>query len=656
MTFLQPLALFGLLLALAPIIIHLLNLLRHRTQAWAATRFLLQARKSSSRVSKLKRWLTLLFRVLALGALAFMLSRPMTGGDSLFSLSKGSPEALILVLDRSASMETRTETDPRTKREIALEAFQSFAKPWPESRLVVIDSALREPFFIDDAASVKDPSLSRYFGPTDTAADLPGTLIKAIEWLNDTGVGTAEILLASDMQASNWELDGNSDAFVRINRELKEKEDFWKLTLLQLDDTPPYNLNLAFEQVNRKPKSVEPVLNLSRKGTGSERVLFSTNTNGKPGNLEVDLSSQSTLWRPSFQLEDEPDEGWISILSPDDFCLSDNVGYLIYGATEPPKVAVRSQHPRVSLILRSASQTEDGDLADSLPAGSLDLKDLGIRRILAHQGKFDAEDDATLQRFVNSGGTLVLFPPDSPDSSGFSFLSWEAREEKKDDDFFYVNAWRKDSGLLANSSDGNRLPLDKLDIRIRRVPVQGEPIAYYSDGKPFLTSLTMGKGVIYSFSTLPLDDWSGLANGYVLVPALQRLIEESSSSNTFIQSWACGGKETRDAILTDFESMTGGKDPSLEAGVYRVEGRLTAVNRPREENEAQFLKAGMIGGKLPGITPRIMDGENVSESTDRTEVWSFFLILCLVLLLGEAFLGQPALASKPDAQATSTNA
>ena len=656
MTFLQPLALFGLLLALAPIIIHLLNLLRHRTQAWAATRFLLQARKSSSRVSKLKRWLTLLFRVLALGALAFMLSRPMTGGDSLFSLSKGSPEALILVLDRSASMETRTETDPRTKREIALEAFQSFAKPWPESRLVVIDSALREPFFIDDAASVKDPSLSRYFGPTDTAADLPGTLIKAIEWLNDTGVGTAEILLASDMQASNWELDGNSDAFVRINRELKEKEDFWKLTLLQLDDTPPYNLNLAFEQVNRKPKSVEPVLNLSWKGTGSERVLFSTNTNGKPGNLEVDLSSQSTLWRPSFKLEDEPDEGWISILSPDDFCLSDNVGYLIYGATEPPKVAVRSQNPRVSLILRSASQTEDGDLADSLPAGSLDLKDLGIRRILAHQGKFDAEDDATLQRFVNSGGTLVLFPPDSPDSSGFSFLSWEAREEKKDDNFFYVNAWRKDSGLLANSSDGNRLPLDKLDIRIRRVPIQGEPIAYYSDGKPFLTSLTMGKGVIYSFSTLPLDDWSGLSNGYVLVPALQRLIEESSSSNTFIQSWACGGKETRDAILTDFESMTGGKDPSLEAGVYRVEGRLTAVNRPREENEAQFLKAGMIGGKLPGITPRIMDGENVSESTDRTEVWSFFLILCLVLLLGEAFLGQPALASKPDAQATSTNA
>ena len=175
MNFLQPLALFGLLLAFTPIIIHLLNLLRHRTQSWATTRFLLQARKSSSRISKLKRWLTLLFRMLALAALAFMVARPMTGGDSLFSFSKGAPEVLVLVLDRSASMETRTEKEPKTKRERALEAFQAFAKPWSESRLVVIDTALEEPFFIDSADSVNDPAYEHFFGPTDTAANLPRT-------------------------------------------------------------------------------------------------------------------------------------------------------------------------------------------------------------------------------------------------------------------------------------------------------------------------------------------------------------------------------------------------------------------------------------------------------------------------------------------------
>lgn len=646
MNFLQPLALLGVLLAFTPIIIHLLNLLRHRTQAWATTRFLLQARKSSSRISKLKRWLTLLFRMLALVALAFMLARPMTGGDSLFSFSKGSPEVLVLVLDRSASMETRTEKEPKTKRERSLEAFQAFAKPWPESRLVVIDTALEEPFFIDTADSVNDPAMERFFGPTDTAANLPSTLQKALDWLNETGVGTAEILLASDMQKSNWELNRNSDALEKIDSTLAEKKGFWKLNLLQLSDPPPYNLSLSFDQINRKPKRIEPVLNIRQKGKGNELIRLTTNTNGKPGNLEVKLASQGILSRPAFDLENEPEEGWISILAPNDFCPSDNICYLTYGATEPPKVAVRSSNPRINLILRSASQTESGKIADSLPPTALDEKELRLRKLVIHQGGFEETDEEMLRQFVQSGGSLVLFPPVSPDASGFSFLSWDSPEEVKDEEFFYATQWRKDSGLLANSSDGNRLPLDHLRIKKRRVPQQGETIANYSDGKPFLTSLTIGKGVIYAFSTLPLDDWSGLADGYVLVPAIQRLIEESSSSNSFIQSWACGGKETKDSILFECMDQPNEKTPALHAGIYKIEGRLTAVNRPKEENESQFLKKGEIIGKLPGIAPRVIEGDSISDATDRTEIWSFFLIVCLILLLGEAFLGQPALSKQ----------
>ena len=66
------------------------------------------------------------------------------------------------------------------------------------------------------------------------------------------------------------------------------------------------------------------------------------------------------------------------------------------------------------------------------------------------------------------------------------------------------------------------------------------------------------------------------------------------------------------------------------------------MNRPQEENERRFHQNDEIMGKLPGISPRIMEDESSSDSTDRSEIWSFFLLLCLVLLLGEAFLGQPA--------------
>ena len=644
MTFLQPIALLGLLLALAPIIIHLLNLLRHRTVPWAATRFLFQARKSSSRLSKLKRWLILLVRVLALAALAFMIARPMTGGDSLFSLSNGSPEVLVLVLDRSASMETTTDKDSLTKRQKALEAFQSFARPWTESRLVVLDSALEEPFFIDRADSFKDEALQRFFGPTDTAADLPGTLSKTLDWLKESGVGTAEILVVSDMQSSNWELERNADIMRKINRTLSEKKDFWKLTFLNMADPPPYNFSVTVDQVNRMPNKVEPVLNLRKKGRGKEEVRLTTRMNGKSDLLEVELVSQSVLWRPTFDLKNEPEEGWISILSPDDFCQSDNICYLTYGSTEPPQVAVRASNPRTSLILRSASQTEQGELPDPLPLSGFGEKDLLSRKILIHQGEINSKVETVLEEFVIKGGSLVLFPPEVTSSDGSKLLSWNSLEEKLEDEIFQVSNWREDSGLLTNSSDGNRLPLDRLAIKRRRTPQQGETLAYYSDGKPFLSCLTLGKGIVYFFSTLPLDSWSSMSDGYVLVPALQRLIEESSSSNSFIQSWFCGEKESKESIL--FEPIGDAKDkvPYLHAGIYRVNGRLTAINRPKSENDTLFLTVEQILEKLPNIPPRLLDDESSSALNDRSEAWSFFLTLCLILLLGEALLGQPALA------------
>ena len=644
MTFLQPIALLGLLLALAPIIIHLLNLLRHRTVPWAATRFLFQARKSSSRLSKLKRWLILLLRVLALAALAFMIARPMTGGDSLFSLSNGSPEVLVLVLDRSASMETTTDKDSMTKRQKALEAFQSFARPWTESRLVVLDSALEEPFFIDRADSFKDEALQRFFGPTDTAADLPGTLSKALDWLEETGVGIAEVLVVSDMQSSNWELERNADIMRKINRTLFVKKDFWKLTFLNMADPPPYNLSLTVDQVNRMPNKVEPVLNLRKKGRGKEEVRLTARMNGKSDLLEVELVSQSVLWRPTFGLKNEPEEGWISIHSPDDFCQSDNICYLTYGSTEPPQVAVRASNPRTSLILRSASQTEQGELADPLPLSGFGKKDILSRKILIHQGEINSKVEKVLEEFVIKGGSLVLFPPEVTSSDSSKLLSWNSMEEKLEDEIFQVSNWREDSGLLTNSSDGNRLPLDRLAIKRRRTPQQGEALAYYSDGKPFLSCLTLGKGIVYAFSTLPLDSWSSMSDGYVLVPALQRLIEESSSSNSFIQSWFCGEKESKESIL--FEPIGDAKDnvPYLHAGIYRVNGRLTAINRPKSENDTLFLTVEQILEKLPSISPRLLEDESSSGSNDRSEAWSFFLTLCLILLLGEALLGQPALA------------
>jgi hypothetical protein len=80
MSFLQPILLVGLPLALLPVIIHLINQHRHRTVRWAAMMFLLDAKKMTKGLARLRQILILTMRVLAIAALVFAASRPLAGG------------------------------------------------------------------------------------------------------------------------------------------------------------------------------------------------------------------------------------------------------------------------------------------------------------------------------------------------------------------------------------------------------------------------------------------------------------------------------------------------------------------------------------------------------------------------------------------------
>src|SRR5438445_12258306 len=106
MSFLQPLLLAGLPLIALPIIIHLVNQGRFQTIRWAAMMFLLAANRMSRGYSRLRRWLILLFRALAVAGLVFAVSRPLASGW-LGSAAGGRVDTTIILLDRSPSMQQR---------------------------------------------------------------------------------------------------------------------------------------------------------------------------------------------------------------------------------------------------------------------------------------------------------------------------------------------------------------------------------------------------------------------------------------------------------------------------------------------------------------------------------------------------------------------
>src|SRR5947208_16139923 len=103
MSFLQPALLAALPLIALPILIHLINQRRFQTMRWGAMMFLLAANRMSRGYAKLRQWLILLFRTLAIAALVFAVSRPLAGGW-LGRAGGGKPDTTLILLDRSRSM------------------------------------------------------------------------------------------------------------------------------------------------------------------------------------------------------------------------------------------------------------------------------------------------------------------------------------------------------------------------------------------------------------------------------------------------------------------------------------------------------------------------------------------------------------------------
>ena len=106
MTFLQPWALLALPLISLPLIIHLINQRRFQTMNWGAMMFLLSARALSRGYSRLRHWLIMLMRMLAVAAIIMAVGRPLSRGW-LAHAGGGRPDTAVVIHDRSPSMQSQ---------------------------------------------------------------------------------------------------------------------------------------------------------------------------------------------------------------------------------------------------------------------------------------------------------------------------------------------------------------------------------------------------------------------------------------------------------------------------------------------------------------------------------------------------------------------
>jgi hypothetical protein len=647
MTFLQPFVLLGLPLVLVPVIIHLLNRLRHRPKPWAAMRFLLSATRSSTSHTKLRQFLILLFRVLAVAMLVLFLARPLAGGWLGWAVASA-PDAILILLDRSASMET--QIGGTTKREQALKLLAQAARQYEgASHLIVIDSATRAPQEIAKADSLAALSLA---APTDTAADLPAMLRAAFDWLVENRAGTAEIWIASDDQRSNWRPD---DArWKNIVAQLGGLSQKVRLRLLEMNQTPEANASIEIKELSRRPRGAQAelqvVIDIQRNRAAEAKVPVVMTLDGQRSETEVACEGQTFRWRRKIDLGARREGGWGGFALPADANLRDNTAWFVYGADTPLRATVVSTARDVARILQLASASHNAEPAQVIAPSEIASASLTNCSLLIWQGPLpDGAEADRLQSFATEGGVVIFFPPGQADARQFAGLAWGEPQTAQAQEGYRIVRWNEDEGPLAKSDEHLSLPLTPTTFARRQAIVgQKNVLAAFEDGAAFLTRQNIGKGEVYFCASLPQEDWSSLGDGPVLVPMLQRLLLAGGRRLQQVSSISCGELSLAD-LARPWVSVdsTRPKDIRIEAGVYRSGDRLLAVNRPSAEDEPDVIDSDEARKLFGGLPVQTLEERHLEVGQLQGEIWRLFVFAMLLFLIAEGLLILPARQPPP---------
>lgn len=654
MLFLSPIFLWFLAAASVPVVIHLINRRRHKTIQWAAMQFLLRATRESRGKKKLRHILILSCRALALAALAFAAARPIASG--VFGWGGGGIDTVVLVLDRSASMELSTGDGRPARRAAVLTEVRKAMDVLGSSRLVLIDSAGGMP------QEVASPDvLAEIFAAaaTDTKADMPALFTRAVEYALSLD-GRTEIWLASDMQSSNWQAEDDRWAAARASWAAMPRPPAVRVLAATAAGSANHSLRLVGARRQGNDLTVDIEVMRSADVRGTMTLPLTTHFNGAATTESLVVAGQLFRFQKRLALPDGESEGfgWLSL--PGDGNPRDNVAFFAYGAARPVESLVVAESGEVADYLSLATAPPGlagyvGKRVDPAQAAVEIRSELAAVFWAAPLPSGPAAD--ALKDYLDQGGQVVFFAPQGNEMGSFDGLTWTRTEQVADGKFFILKEWNRIEGPLRDGVDGTAVAGGKLKGIRRRVPDESTTaLAAWEDGEAFLARRIYDLGTAWFVGTVPDYTWSNLGDADVLLPLVMRVLAAGSDRVDASRIAEVGvGKglllpgETR--VRLDSHGTPNPANAAYEAGVYRLGERLVACNRPAAEDDAILIGRDQLDAVLAGTDYTLLDQAGRSDdATASRDVWQAFLIAMLLFLLAEAWLCLPrggAVVNKP---------
>jgi len=691
-SFLNPFALFAMAAVAVPLFLHLFNLRRPRTVEFSSLDFVKELQKSAVQRVRIKQWLLLALRMLAIACLVLAFAQP-TLTSELGGMGASVPTTHAIVVDNSLSMTADGEggsyfDQAKRKAEGVLGTVEENDQVllWPTVR-----SSQRRPEPVSNVGMAREGLAN--LEPRAGTGSLARAIVDAAEAAAQSEAPQTVVYVASDLQASTL---GDSVA--------TKVPDGVRVQLLPVETRTQSNVGITDVTVTSRIAEVDQPVQLEATlvNHGTETLsdyvasVYLAGNRVAQATATLEPGLETTV---SFTVTPQQ-RGWLGgavVTEDDDFPADDRHHFALHVPEERRVLLVRGEGQRTKYVDLALSSEM---IADRIALQTTAIEENALAS--AELGQYDAvllvgprslssgEVDA-LRRYVDRGGGLLLFPSAQARPEDYNALfgalnagTFRGFSGSLSTDRTVASFGRVDlahplfEGVFSQERRRNDASVEQPDIRyvmnFRPSGRAGQTLIELSNGFPFLHEVSHGSGRLLLMAVAPTRDWSDLPVRGLFVPLLYRSVYYLSASTSVAGEQLVAGRPTElrvtgvspDASLRlqgpggievtpEQRNLFGATLLNIgstltEPGLYDVRADTTRVRRiavnvdPAESDltaaspdEAASTLQEATGA--PVRTVAAAADEDIAEAlrTQRagTEIWNLFLLLALLFLAAE---------------------
>ncbi|WP_405572155.1 BatA domain-containing protein [Winogradskyella sp. Asnod2-B02-A] len=636
MQFKNPELLYALFLLVIPILIHLFQLRRFQKVQFTNVKFLKSVKLQTRKSSQLKKWITLLTRMLLLACIIIAFAQPFIPNTEDFNES----QETVIYLDNSFSMQAKGANGT-----LLNEAIQDIINTLPEDETISLftnDKTFRN----TTVKSLKNDLIQLSHSPTQLNYD--ATYLKGKQLFSNQGAATRNLVLVSDFQQKGNLLNFEADSTIQLQ-------------LVQPKSTLVSNISIDSIYVsNSTSETLELNVKLSNEAKPIDNVtisLFNDDVLLTKSAVDINKEAEAIFTIPNNKVIN----GKLMI---DDAGLQyDNVFY--FNINNKPKINVLAINETADDSFLNRIYTDDEFNFKSFKLNALNFNLIPQQNLII-LNELDNISNAlktALIAFKNDGGKLLIIPSDKIDLNSYnqtlkdlniSVFTKQNTNEKR------ITSINYNHPLLANAfySKVTNFQYPKVD-KSYRFSSNSNNVLSYEDGSPFL----VGNTNTYAFSSALNSDNSNFKNSQLIIPVLYNLglqsLKLSKLYYTIGQPNAIAIQTSigQDNILTldsDDTSViplqkTYSKSVVLEtedfpnlAGILNVKNKETIIenlsfNYNRTESNLSYYDLNTLTNTdiESSLATTI---NNIKSNTNVNALWKWFVIFALAFLIVEMLL------------------